>query len=165
MKILVLSVLLFVGGCSLEKQSPEKELANPNAQSNSSDQAGARSSDKRRRDSFDRERLVGCWSSGNGKVLRITDSDIWVSTNSFEPVPYLDRALEGNQLTFQLPARPQFYFFQEFLTLEIDDQGNEGFSLTIKDYRTLQDLEGGKESGTSSWARDDCKKWFEGDEG
>jgi hypothetical protein len=107
--------------------------------------------------------FVGCWSSGSGNVIRITNNQIFYYVKKFKPVNYLVEKSEPNVLVLRLIERPQFYIFQEFISLEVDNKKtpHTGIPLiTIRDYASLEDLNDQHQSGISGWTKGDCKEWF-----
>ncbi len=105
------------------------------------------------------DEFIGCWSSGNGQVMRITDSHILHSTNKFKPIRYRVEGFEQGRLTLRLVDRPQFYFFQEIVSLEMKNS-DDSFPLSIKDYRDEGSINTPESTSRSGWTRDECEKWF-----
>lgn len=108
-----------------------------------------------------RSDFVGCWTSGNGMIMQITDGKIFLSTNSFKPVSWVEYEIGDGRLVLQLTDRPQFFFFQEIVSLELRNDPEFGLSLTMKDYLSIEEYKKQAESGISGWVQDDCKKWFD----
>jgi hypothetical protein len=108
--------------------------------------------------------LYGCWSSGTGKVLRITEDQIFVSTNRFKPVTYVVENWDDGILTIHLINRPAFYYFQTYVSLGLeinrDSAPKDETYLVAHDYLTLDDVKIGRSVGVSSWVRDNCANWF-----
>jgi len=101
----------------------------------------------------------GCWSSGDGKVVHITEKEIFSSTNVFKPVKYVIEPSADHDWVLKLLDRPQFYFFQRFISFEFES-GKESFPLIIKDYQSIDDLRNSNISGTSWWMTFNCEEWF-----
>lgn len=106
--------------------------------------------------------FLGCWSMGNGDVMRITKDQVFVSTNRFKPVNYIEQSWADGKLVIRLQNRPQFYVFQEFVSFEFDRDAieNDGFPLVSQTYLSLDDLENQKVSGEAAWVKDNCDVWF-----
>lgn len=106
--------------------------------------------------------FVGCWSTGNGLILKITEDHVFLSTNNFTPVGYVKEKLENANLVIRLTDRPQFYYLNEVVSFEFDkeaDQG-QGFPLLHRSFQSIQDFERGDSVGSNAWVRDDCNRWF-----
>jgi hypothetical protein len=109
------------------------------------------------------EDFFGCWSSGSGNVIRISDKQIFYYVKKFRPVNYVVETSEPTVLVLRLIDRPQFYIFQEFISLEIDKDKapHTGRQLiTIRDYLSLEDFNKQIQDGRSGWTKTDCKEWF-----
>lgn len=103
--------------------------------------------------------FVGCWSSGNGLVMRIFDNQLLLSTNSFKPIRFQVERMEHGRLTIRLLNRPQFYFFQEIVSLEIK-HSDDPFPLSITDYNSDAKFNDPDRTNRSGWMKFDCKEWF-----
>ena len=108
-----------------------------------------------------KEDVLGCWSSGSGKILRITDGDVRLSTHGFTPVPYESVTPSQSAVrTIRLIDRPQFYFFKEYLALSVKKDASGETILMIRDNASLEGLYESTAGDESSWVPDDCSKWF-----
>ena len=101
--------------------------------------------------------LPGCWSSGSGKYFKITGDEIFLSTNRFKPVKFAVEQSSDAGVVLQLIDRPQFYFFQEFVSFEFDNE-RDGFPLKIHNYLNREDLETENHSGAGGWVKDSCEE-------
>lgn len=110
----------------------------------------------------DKSDFYGCWSSGSGKVLRLTKDQVFLSTNSFKPVNYADEQLEDGRLLIRLIERPDFYFFSPIVTMEFEEGADvhKDFALHIWDYDNDDDLSNLTPTGRSAWVKFDCEQWF-----
>ncbi|MDM7922985.1 MAG: hypothetical protein QUS14_11850, partial [Pyrinomonadaceae bacterium] len=109
-----------------------------------------------------RQDFLGCWSSGNGMVMRITEGEVFLSTNGFKPVSYTDESFENGTLVIRLNGRPEFYCLAEFVSLEFDRDANPvtDFPLVTRKYQSLDDLKQKTSTGSRAWVKGDCEPWF-----
>lgn len=105
------------------------------------------------------EDVIGCWSSGSGNFIRITDKQIFYHAKQFKPINYRVEKSEPSILLLRLIDRPQFYIFQEFILLKIekDQNARTGFPLVIEDYQSREDIDKQSLSGRSGWVKSDCE--------
>lgn len=104
--------------------------------------------------------LYGCWSTGNGMVLRIADGDVYLSTNRFKPVKFKQEISDSSTVVIRLLDRPQFYYLSEIVTMEFDadaDRRND-LSLRHKSYQSLEDLDKKDSVGSNAWVRSEAVK-------
>jgi hypothetical protein len=104
----------------------------------------------------------GCWSSGSGKILRITEKEFHSSTNSYKPVKYeqLNEPTPRNTILLRLANRPRFYFFQEFVEVIPFEDPDFGTHLRMLSFVTPEDVNANKISGRDAWIQSDCSELF-----
>jgi hypothetical protein len=110
----------------------------------------------------ERKDFVGCWSTGNGMVLKITEDQVFLSTNHFKPVKYVEEKFENGVLVIKLLDRPQFFYFNEIVSFEIDKDADpeHDFPLVHRSFQSLNDFEIDDSVGTNAWVKSDCSPWF-----
>jgi hypothetical protein len=110
----------------------------------------------------ERQDFFGCWSTGNGMVLKISKDQIFLSTNHFKPVRYTEEKFENGVLVIKLLDRPQFYYLSEIVSFEFDKDADweQDFPLVHRSFQSLNDFEKGDSDGENAWVRSDCSLWF-----
>ena len=113
-------------------------------------------------------RMIGCWSSGTGELLRILPNQLIYGfvrksiDDSPKPVKF-DILQEGNNRVslIRLIDRPQFFIFRNYVKFEVRGEGEIGSELSEQSFETFDEYLEGKISGYSGgWVHDNCKTWY-----
>lgn len=110
----------------------------------------------------ERQDFIGCWSTGNGMVLKISKDQVFLSTNRFKPVKYTEEKFENGVLVIKLLNRPQFYYLNEIVSFEFDKDADwvQDFPLVHRSFQSWNDFERGNSVGANAWVSSDCSPWF-----
>ena len=108
-------------------------------------------------------RIVGCWSSLSGKNLVISETTIISSTDKQARVGYdversTDIRSDSELLVLRLTDRPEFYYFQEYLTIESLPDHDGARSIRIENFRSRKALINRQSSGGDTWQKFDCEE-------
>lgn len=166
MVFLLIVFIVFCFACSSSAKSQFQNVSNKQNESQVSLKTESKKSEdevKFANNFFANEEYKGCWSSYDGKVLSIEDDKIKVWTKDFKPVNYqkIDIPLEEPGVLLQLFNRPQFYYFQEYIFIQMSKVDEDNL-IRIKFYSTYENFVDNKSVGISAfWVKEsDCKKFF-----
>ena len=112
-------------------------------------------------------KIIGCWSSLSGKVLVISEHSLVSSTDRTKPVSYsvVSHAEPGHtreMVTLQLENRPEFYYFLDYLTVEILADQDRVPTIRIENYVSNLRLSERKSSGGDTWQKFECESESKG---